>query len=53
MILFRIFDSLYFSARIEVSDDPPCVFLSRFFSAVALVLRFLFLICMVAVITAE
>jgi len=42
MILFRIFDSLYFSARIEVSDDPPCVFLSRFFSAVALVLRFFF-----------
>jgi len=31
----------------------PCAYFFRLFSAVALVLRFVFLICMVAVITAE
>ena len=54
MILFRIFDSLYFSVSESGGQRwPPCVYFSRFFSAVALVLRFVFLICMVAVITAE
>ena len=52
MILFRIFDFLYFFVSESGGQRWP-VYFSRFFSAVALVLRFVFLICMVAVITAE